>query len=98
MGHETGLRSLTFAAAVLLVALCLALPALAQTGDYTLVRWAAVSGGVTRAAGENGYVLSASAGQAAAASSAGGGYSIGAGYWGASPRAYGAYLPAILRD
>lgn len=89
---------------LLLGACCLLLAAgslaAAQTGaGYDLSWWTADGGGHTWSSG-GGYQLSGTAGQPDAGLLAGGGYTLGGGFWRGGETAvvpYGVYLPLVLR-
>ncbi len=94
------MRKLTLIALSLAVLLALALAAgLAQAGSSThyAVAWQVLAGGGAPAgAGAGGVTLNGTFGQPVVGPSAGGGVTLGAGYWHAGAAAP-IYLPIILR-
>lgn len=90
--------SIVLAGFLLLVMVSLAL---AQTGDGYDLTWSTVDGGGATFSTGGGYALGGTAGQPDAGLLAGGGYSLGSGFWVGGALAgegYDVYLPLVLRD
>ena len=87
--------SIVLAGFLLLVMVSLAL---AQTGDGYDLTWSTVDGGGATFSTGDGYSLGGTAGQPDAGLLAGGGYSLGGGFWGGAVVQYTNYLPLILRN
>jgi hypothetical protein len=92
------------AARIMLGVCCLLLVlvslAVAESGNGYDLSWWTVDGGGTTGSTGGGYSLSGTAGQPDAGVLAGGGYTLGGGFWcggEASPPAYEIYLPLALR-
>ncbi|MFN2292208.1 MAG: hypothetical protein ACK2UC_13530 [Anaerolineae bacterium] len=96
---------LLFIALTAALALLVAAPLLAQTGDGTLVSlrtgygltWNTVDGGGYTFSSGGGYTLGGTVGQPDAGLLAGGTYTLSGGFW-ASRAAYGIYLPLVMRQ
>jgi hypothetical protein len=75
--------------------------AVAESGNGYDLSWWTVDGGGTTGSTGGGSTLSGTAGQPDAGVLAGGGYTLGGGFWRggeARPPAYQIYLPAVLRQ
>jgi hypothetical protein len=93
------------AARIVLGVCCLLLAlvslAVAESGNGYDLSWWTVDGGGTTGSTGGGSTLSGTAGQPDAGVLAGGGYTLGGGFWRggeARPPAYQIYLPAVLRQ
>ncbi len=91
-----------FGLAVLTLAAGSQLPAMAHLPQqtYTVDWWTVDGGGATFSTGA-GYSLGGTAGQPDAGVLAGGGYTLGGGFWKGGPLAalwYSIYLPLVLRS
>jgi hypothetical protein len=75
------------------------LPAYSDSGSYDLSWWSVDGGGETLSSGGS-YTLGATIGSPDAGVLAGGGYTVGGGFWGGGEVAkeeYALYLPLVLR-